>query len=154
MSTGTKHDGGKLPWHLLPWDAAGQVVAVLRFGAQKYADRNWEGGIAYSRLFSATQRHLTNWFQGRQDADPETGLSPLAHAACDVLFLLAFTLRDRKDLDDRPGFAVANLPEEPLGRRIVDVEPMPTNEAKTYQICAGCGHPFDLICDLCDGEDE
>ena len=99
--TSTKHDVGKLPWHLLPYDAVAQVVAVLLCGAQKYAERNWEGGISYSRLFAATQRHMIAWWQG-EDADPETGLHPLAHAACDVLFLLAFAVRGRTDLDDRP----------------------------------------------------
>jgi hypothetical protein len=99
---GTKHDNGKAPWHLLPWDAVAQVVHVLAFGATKYTERNWEGGISYSRLFAATQRHLTDWWQHRQDADPETGLSPLAHAACDILFLLAFTVRKHPNLDNRP----------------------------------------------------
>lgn len=102
MTAGTKHDQGKAPWHLVPWDALEQVVLVLRFGAQKYAERNWEGGIVYSRLFAATQRHLLAWWQNREEKDPETGLSPLAHAACDVLFLLAHAARGTPELDDRP----------------------------------------------------
>jgi hypothetical protein len=107
MSTGTKHDQGKAPWHLFPWDAAHEVVRVLDFGAQKYQERNWEGGIAYSRLFSAAQRHLQSWFQDREDADPETGISHLAHAGCCVLFALALTVRGRADCDDRPTPAAA-----------------------------------------------
>lgn len=99
--SGTKHDGGKLPWHLLPFDAIGQVVCVLQFGAKKYAERNWEKGIAHSRVFAAAQRHLTAWWQG-EDRDPETGLSHLAHAACCTLFMLAFVTRNRTDVDDRP----------------------------------------------------
>jgi len=98
---GTKHDTGKAPWHLLPFDAVDQVVAVLRAGAEKYAPRNWEGGRAYSHDFSAALRHLTAWWEG-ENADPQSGLHPLAHAACDVLFLLAFVVRGRTDLDDRP----------------------------------------------------
>ena len=99
MSAGTKADGGKLQWHLFPFDAVewpvpttrseelatilrswwmGRLqcslcealphvlgpedyegaVRVLEFGAAKYAPRNWEQGIAYSRLFSAAMRHL------------------------------------------------------------------------------------------------
>jgi len=84
------------------------VADVLTVGAAKYAPRNWERGIAYSRLFSAAYRH---YYASRVDgleADPETGLHPLAHAACEVLFLLAFELRgvaalgDGSPLDDRP----------------------------------------------------
>jgi hypothetical protein len=101
--SGTKADGGKRPWALLPWDAAGSVVDVLRFGASKYAERNWEGGITYSRLYSATLRHLEAWWQRREDTDPETGISHLAHAACNVLFLVAYELRGmREKWDDRP----------------------------------------------------
>ncbi len=101
---GTKHDGDKLRWDLAPWDAVGSFVEILTFGARKYSDRNWEKGIKHSRLFAATQRHLTAWWQG-EDLDPETGKSHLAHAACDVLFMLAFVVRGRTDLDDRPGLS-------------------------------------------------
>jgi hypothetical protein len=98
---GSKADTDKRPWHLAPWAAMGKVVDVMAFGAQKYGERNWEKGIKYSRLYSALQRHLTDWWDG-QDADPETGLPPLAHAACDALFLLTFVLLGRAELDDRP----------------------------------------------------
>jgi dATP/dGTP diphosphohydrolase len=99
--SGTKHDGGKLPWHLLPFDAIEQIVRVLDFGAKKYAERNWEKGIAHSRTYAATLRHLTSWWQCEDD-DPETGLSHLAHAACEVLFALAFVVREQPGVDDRP----------------------------------------------------
>lgn len=98
---GTKHDTGKDPWDLLPWDAVREIVKILAFGASKYAPRNWEKGIVYSRLFAALQRHALAWWE-REDRDPETGRSHLAHAACCVCFLLAFVLRGRVDLDDRP----------------------------------------------------
>jgi len=98
---GDKKDAGKLPYHLLPWDAVDQVCAVLRFGAKKYAARNWESGLSASQLFSATSRHMKDWFQYGNDRDEETGLHPLAHAGCEVLFGLALTLRG-KLIDDRP----------------------------------------------------
>ncbi len=101
MSAGIKHDTAKDPWHLLPTDALRGVVRVLAFGASKYTARNWEQGIAYSRLYSALLRHLTAWYEG-EDKDPETGLSHMAHVVCCGLFLLAFVVRGRGDLDDRP----------------------------------------------------
>lgn len=98
--TGTKLDTGKDPWHLAPWDAFRCVVSVLAFGAKKYAPRNWEKGMAWSRLFSATQRHLTAWWQ-REGDDPDTGYSHLWHAGCCVVFLIAYELRGVGE-DDRP----------------------------------------------------
>lgn len=98
---GLKYDDGKAPWHLAPWDAFLAIVLILAFGAKKYAARNWEKGISYSRLYSALLRHITAWWNG-EDLDPETGHSHVAHAACCVCFLLAFVLRGRGDLDDRP----------------------------------------------------
>jgi hypothetical protein len=100
MGEGVKHDLGKLPWHLLPPDAVEEVVKVLAFGATKYGERNWEQGMAWHRLFAATLRHLWAWWRG-EEADPETGLSHLSHAACCVLFLLAYQSRGIGE-EDRP----------------------------------------------------
>lgn len=101
MTEGVKHDTGKDPWHLLPWDAARCIVKVLNFGAGKYAPRNWEHGMDWSRPFSALQRHLTAWWEG-EHADPETGYSHLWHAGCCIVFLIAFEIRG-VGTDDRPG---------------------------------------------------
>lgn len=97
---GVKHDQGKDPWDLFPWDAARAIVKVLKFGAQKYAPRNWEQGMKWSRLFSAMIRHLTSWWEG-ESKDPETGYSHLWHAGCCMLFLIAYELRGIGN-DDRP----------------------------------------------------
>lgn len=102
---GRKDDAGKDPWDLAPWDAFRAIVGVLGFGAKKYAPRNWERGMAWSRLYAATLRHLTAWWDG-EERDPETGLLHLAHAACCVCFLLAYSQRRGTQMcsgtDDRP----------------------------------------------------
>lgn len=98
---GTKHDQGKLPWHLLPYDVIEEVVAVLQHGAVKYGERNWEKGFDWSRLFSASQRHLKSFWQDKENDDLETGLSHLAHALCMIMFLLAHKRRGLGK-DDRP----------------------------------------------------
>lgn len=95
-----KLDEGKLPWHLLPGDAVEEVLKVLDFGQKKYAPRNWEKGMSWSRVFSALMRHMWVWFRG-DSRDSETGLSHLAHAGCCILFLLAYEIRNVGD-DDRP----------------------------------------------------
>jgi hypothetical protein len=99
---GQKDDGGKLPMDLLAYDALKGTAQVLAFGAEKYAPRNWEKGIEYSRVFAALQRHMTAWWMG-EDLDPETGLSHLHHAGCCIMFLQAFNERGMSKFDDRPG---------------------------------------------------
>ena len=125
--TGRKDDGGKDPWHLLPFDAIRAVLKVLAFGAGKYGDRNWEAGMAWSRCYGAALRHLTAWWEGEK-ADPETGFSHLWHAACCVLFLIAYELRGR-GADDRPG-----------GAR-VEAEPHKCASAQEMAEC-GCTSPW------------
>lgn len=100
-ATGTalKFDGDKLPLHLLSTEAMNQTAAVLKFGAQKYAEHNWRKGFAWSRPLAAAMRHLTAFNDG-EDRDPESGLSHLAHAACCIMFLLEFE-KTHQHLDDR-----------------------------------------------------
>jgi len=105
---GIKHDSGKLPWELFPWDGAAEIVKVLQFGANKYAARNWEKGINYSRVFGAIIRHVTVWFMGETN-DPETGLNHLAHAGCEVLFALTYSIRKMEKFDDRPEVEIYGL---------------------------------------------
>lgn len=97
---GIKHDAGKDPWHLMPWDALQAILAVLVFGAKKYGKYNWENGMSWSRPFDAAQRHLIAWFQG-ENKDPETGMSHLWHAGTSILFLIAYEIRG-VGVDDRP----------------------------------------------------
>lgn len=96
----TKHDAGKPRYDLIPYDALKEIAKVLSFGASKYQDRNWEKGFSYSRPFRAAVGHLCDWFLGEEN-DPESGLSHLAHAACNILFLLTFRIR-KTGADDRP----------------------------------------------------
>lgn len=103
---GDRLNAGKLPWHLLPYDAVREIVKVLQFGAQKYAERNWEKGLGLSSTFDSTMRHLTAWYQDREELDAESRIRTMAHVGCNVLFLLAFELRGRTDLDDRPSKTV------------------------------------------------
>ena len=97
--SGRKDDTGKDPWHLMPWDALTGVCKVLDFGAKKYSPRNWEKGMAWSRVYSAALRHLIAWSLGEK-RDAETGYSHLWHAATCVLFLAAYEAR-RVGTDDR-----------------------------------------------------
>ena len=101
MTQAVKHDYGKPKYALLPFDALEEVVKVLNYGEAKYEARNWEKGMSWDRPFSAAMRHLASWWQKREDIDPESGINHLAHACCNILFLLAYQLRDVGE-DNRP----------------------------------------------------
>jgi len=103
-----KYDQEKPRMDLLPLDAVREVALVLTFGVKKYDARNWEKGMTWGRLLAAALRHLTAWAMG-EDKDPESGLSHLAHAGCDVLMLLAYELRGVGE-DDR--YAAQKMEDE------------------------------------------
>lgn len=89
---GVKADAGKIRFDLLPPEPVRGVAEVLTYGARKYADRNWEKGMDWSRPFGATIRHLWAWWEG-EDRDPETGYSHLWHAATNIFFLIVYQAR-------------------------------------------------------------
>jgi hypothetical protein len=98
---GVKYDEDKLQWSLLPFRALKEVVAVLGFGAKKYAPDNWQRvPDASTRYVDAAFRHLTDW-QLKERLDGETGKSHLAHAICCLLFLLWFEQEEREDASPR-----------------------------------------------------
>lgn len=100
LMEGRKDDRGKAPYHLLAPEMLDATARVLSFGADKYAPRNWEKGMDWSRPFSALMRHMWAWWKGEKN-DPETGFSHLWHAACCVMFLIAYEEREI-GTDDRP----------------------------------------------------
>ena len=100
VDVGIRYDDGKLPMHLLPPELLTEVAKVLAFGAKKYAPRNWEKGMDWSRVYASLMRHLVRWQEG-EDIDPETGLNHIAHVACNAAFLLAYINRENGK-DDRP----------------------------------------------------
>lgn len=92
--SGVKYDGGKLRYSLIPPRALASIVAVLTFGALKYAPNNWmHVPNAYERYLDALMRHIEAYRSGEQ-LDPESGIHHLAHAGCCLLFLLAFYYGD------------------------------------------------------------
>jgi hypothetical protein len=86
-----KFDVGKARHDLIPPCVPRLLAEVLEFGSRKYGANNWAKGegLAWTRLYAALQRHLTAWWEGREQVDPETGKSHLAHALCQLAFLVA-----------------------------------------------------------------
>lgn len=89
---GLRFDSGKVPLELLPTDALEEIAKVLEFGAKKYARRNWERGMPWSKVVGPLLRHTFKWLRG-EDNDPETGLNHMAHVGCNAVVLLAYILR-------------------------------------------------------------
>jgi hypothetical protein len=89
---GRKDDQGKLPYDLIAPEFLEATAEILKFGAAKYEPRNWEDGMAWSRPYSALQRHMWAWWGG-EDNDSETDMSHLWHAACCIMFLIAYEQR-------------------------------------------------------------
>tara|TARA_B110000495_G_C22794178_1_gene464095 strand:- start:277 stop:600 length:324 start_codon:yes stop_codon:yes gene_type:complete len=97
---GTKFDQDKLPYELLAPELLEATATILKFGANKYEARNWEKGMKWSRPFGALMRHMWAWWR-KEDKDTETGMSHLWHAACCIMFLIAYEER-QIGKDDRP----------------------------------------------------
>lgn len=106
---GVKYDDGKIRVELIPPELLFAVATVLTFGAKKYADRNWEKGMKWSRVFGAAMRHAWCWWGGKGptptnfafgDLDAETSYSHLWHLATCVAFLIAYEERKAGE-DDR-----------------------------------------------------
>lgn len=99
MSEGVKHDQEKVRLELIPPELLFAVGEILTFGAKKYADRNWEKGMKWGRVFGALMRHLWCWWR-KDSIDAETGKSHLWHAACCIAFLITYEQRKLGE-DDR-----------------------------------------------------
>lgn len=86
---GLRYNTGKLRYDLVHPFAHEQLVKVLTLGANKYAERNWEKGMAWSNVIASGERHLAAIKAG-EDYDKETGLLHAAHLGCNAHFLTAY----------------------------------------------------------------
>lgn len=89
LQQGIKKDDGKDRYDLLHPYSMEQLVKILSMGARKYAARNWENGLNWSRLIASLKRHLAAIERG-EDYDPESGLLHSAHVECNAHFLTAY----------------------------------------------------------------
>lgn len=160
---GTKFDAGKPRTELLPWPALFEVAKVLTHGAEEHGDWNWRKGMSYSRLIGATLRHIGAWADGK-NIDPQWGLSHLAHAACDILFLLTYELDQCPGniFDDRFSYGkeATTEPDQSPGYHFDDrfSAGKTLNSWKESWVCSSCGllypgrPPESRLCDRCSKE--
>lgn len=84
---------------LLPVAPLEAVARHYGIGANKYAERNWERGYAWSLSFAAMMRHAWAFWRG-EDIDAETNSPHLAAVIFHALALLEFS-RTHPEKDDR-----------------------------------------------------
>lgn len=111
---GLRFNTGKTRHDLVPDFAQEQYARVLTKGAEKYAERNWEKGMAWSKVISSLERHLRKLKMG-EDYDEETGLLHSAHIMCNAAFITEY-YRIYPQGDDRP-----MKPEHKIGLDIDEV---------------------------------
>lgn len=68
---------------------------------QNTGDNNWQHVFPRSRYIGAGFRHFIAWTKGEK-IDPESGKSHLAHAICNLLFLMWADNNDKKSKEDAP----------------------------------------------------
>lgn len=107
-AAGVKHDAGKLRFDLLPVEPLRELARVYTIGAAKYADRNWERGLSWGRVFAAMCRHAFAWWGGER-LDPVDGQHHLASVAWCALALIEYE-RTHPELDDRAASASRSTP--------------------------------------------
>lgn len=86
-----RHNQDKLRVDLIPTQLTEEVAKVLTFGAKKYSPNNWRGFTKEQQdeILGSLLRHILEYQKGNK-FDVESGLHHLAHAACNIAFILYF----------------------------------------------------------------
>ena len=83
-----KDDKGKARYDLVSPEFEQSVAEVLTYGAEKYSENSWQKiENREERYYAALRRHIAAWRMG-EEIDKESGLPHLAHAACNIMFLM------------------------------------------------------------------
>lgn len=98
---------GKGRYDLVSPFATRRLAEWYELGARKYADRNWEKGIPFSRYIDSAKRHLDKFVMGMEDEDH------LAAAAWNIFAIMHHQELRQTELDDMPHYLSSkNEPSE------------------------------------------
>lgn len=95
-----RYDGGKSRVDLIPPEFIEALGRHYGVGALKYAERNWEKGMSWSRCYASALRHMLAFWRG-EEIDEETG-SPHVIAAAWNMAALHWYAAHGAGTDDRP----------------------------------------------------
>ena len=88
-----KADSGKPQLTLVPRQILFDIARVREYGTEKYGDPdNWKQ-VEIQRYRDAAFRHFVAYLDDPQGNDEESGLSHLAHLACNIAFLCEMEAR-------------------------------------------------------------
>lgn len=93
-----KRDAGKPKLTLVPHQIIYDIARVREYGNAKYLDPdNWQT-IEIERYRDAAFRHLLKYLREPQGRDDESGLTHLAHLACNVAFLCEMEKEEKQKM--------------------------------------------------------
>lgn len=91
-----KADAGKPQLTLVPRQILFDIARVREYGTKKYGDPdNWKQ-VEIQRYRDAAFRHFMAYLDEPQGNDEESGLSHLAHLACNIAFLCELEKENEK----------------------------------------------------------
>lgn len=99
-STGGEKGVKLARYELIPPTPLLEVAELYGWGAQKYADRNWELGYEWSKSFGALMRHAWLFWSG-EDVDAESHKHHMASVIFHAMALIEFDWT-HPEFDDRP----------------------------------------------------
>ena len=89
---------GKGRYDLITPFGIARLARWYELGAQKYADRNWEKGMPFSRYIDSAKRHIDKYIMGMSDEDH------LAAAVWNILCIIHHEELGQTELDDMPRY--------------------------------------------------
>ena len=107
---------GKGRFDLITPFGLSRIARWYELGAMKYADRNWEKGIPFSRYFDSAMRHMNKYMMGMTDEDH------LAAACWNLLAIMHHEELNQKDLDDLPHYLNNSLIKEDIRQDLEELE--------------------------------
>lgn len=89
MSQGIKNDQQKPDLSLLPRSAKAGIALAFMDGEKKYGRYNYLNGLDWTRIISATERHLDAFNDG-EDCAADSKLNHLFHAGANIMMLIEY----------------------------------------------------------------
>ena len=140
---------GKGRFDLLPMFGIEAVARLLEEGANKYGERNWEGGIYNHCFIDSGMRHLSKFVRCEID-EPH-----LVQAAWNILCAVDQIERIKRGLLDRKyddiGAYAASMAHQPMSGFVAQQDVVDHTHCSDYT--DGCGESPCQDCDLNNKED-
>jgi len=89
---------GKGRYDLVSQFALRRIAQHYENGSKKYADRNWEKGMPFSRYVDSAMRHMGEYVMGKTNEDH------LAAACWNLMAIMHHETLGQSELDDMPHY--------------------------------------------------